>query len=211
MNENRIRLLLFALVAAAHVALIVFLAFGVATAPQERREVDRAMRLTDFTEIAPLPPAPPPPPPERPPVTEQTVEAIAETMIEVETVRDQIVVAPGTLVTHSDAQGAPSWDDFLPAHRVTDQPRFNEREIADDLIFPPIALRSGIEGRVILELFVDRNGIVQLVRILREDPEGRGFGEAAERAFMGRQGTPAMADGTPVSARFRYPVSFRIR
>ncbi|MCL2191555.1 MAG: energy transducer TonB [Treponema sp.] len=210
MNDNRIRLLLFALVAAAHVAVIALLAFNVATEPREQRETTRVMRLTDFTEIAPLPPAPPPPP-ERPPATEQMVEAIAETMIEVETVPDQIVVPPGTLVTHSDAQGAPSWDDFLPAHRVTDQPRFNEREIADDLVFPPIALRSGIEGRVILELFVDRNGVVQLVRILREDPEGRGFGEAAERAFMGRQGIPAMADGVPVSARFRYPVSFRIR
>ena len=215
MNENRIRLLLFAIVAAVHVIFISFLAFNVVTAPQEQRETTGIMRLTDFTEIVPLSPAPPrpPPPPEQPAVTEPVVEAIAEIMIEVETVPDQIVVAPGTLVTPSDAAGtdAPSWDDFLPAHRVTEQPRFNEREIADDLVFPPIALRSGIEGRVILELFVDRNGIVQLVRILREDPEGRGFGEAAERAFMGRQGTPAMADGMPVSARFRYPVSFRIR
>ena len=213
MNENRIRLLLFAIVAAVHVVVIFFLAFSVVTAPQEQREATRAMRLTDFTEIVPLPPAPPrpPPPPEQPAATEPMVEAIAEIMIEVETVQDQVIVAPGTLVTPSDAAGTPSWNDFLPAHRVTDQPRFNEREIADDLVFPPIALRSGIEGRVILELFVDRNGIVQLVRILREDPEGRGFGEAAERAFMGRQGIPAMADGVPVSARFRYPVSFRIR
>jgi len=213
MNENRIRLLLLAIVAAVHVVVIFFLAFNVVTTPQVQREATNVMRLTDFTEIVPLPPAPPrpPPPPEQPAATEPVVEAIAEIMIEVETVPDQIVVAPGTLITPSDVVGVPSWDDFLPAHRVTDQPRFNEREIADDLVFPPIALRSGIEGRVILELFVDRSGIVQLVRILREDPEGRGFGEAAERAFMGRQGIPAMADGVPVSARFRYPVSFRIR
>ena len=218
MNENRVRLLLLAAVAAVHAVVIFFLAFNVATAPQEQREIARIMRLTDFDEIVPAPPAPPPPPPppQQAAPAEPMVEAIAEIMIEVETVLDQVVAAPGTLIAPSAADGAagdaaPSWDDFLPAHRVTDPPRFDEREIAAALVFPPIALRSAIEGRVILELFVDRNGIVQLVRILREDPEGRGFGEAAERAFLGRQGTPAMADGVPVSARFRYPVSFRIR
>jgi protein TonB len=79
------------------------------------------------------------------------------------------------------------------------------------LVFPPIALRSGIEGRVILELFVDKNGTIQRIMILREEPQDRGFGEAALKAFSGKQGTPAMANGEPVSARYRYPVSFRIR
>jgi len=110
----------------------------------------------------------------------------------------------------SGAAGSP-WDGFLPAHRVTDPPRFDGREIAAALVFPPAALRASVEGRVVLELFVDSEGAVRLARVLSEHPEGRGFGEAAERAFAGRRGTPAMADGKPVAARFRYPVSFRIR
>ena len=214
MSGNRIRLLLFALVAAAHVAVIFFLAFNVATAPREQRETTGVMRLTDFNEIVPPEPARPPPPPhpqEQPP--EPAVEAIAEIMIEAETAPDQVVAAPGTAIIHPEAYGTatPSWDDFLPMHRVSNPPRFDEQAIAADLVFPPIALRSGIEGSVILELFVDSSGKVLLVRILREDPEGRGFGEAAERAFLGRRGTPAMSYGVPVSSRFRYPVRFRIR
>jgi len=219
------RIALFAAVAAVHVAVILFLAFSVGSEPRPPKETARVMRLTDFDEIVPLPPPPPPMPPRPPPPPERevaaapepAVEAIAEIMIEVDETPDQTVVAPGTAVVaegYGDGERAPatpSWDDFFQMHQVTDPPRFDEREIAADLVFPPIALRSGIEGRVILELFVDRNGVVQLVRILREDPEGRGFGEAAERAFLGRQGTPAKAGGTPVAARFRYPVSFRIR
>jgi protein TonB len=94
---------------------------------------------------------------------------------------------------------------------VSESPKFDEREIASGLIYPPIALRSNIEGRVILELFVDRNGVVQRITILLEDPKARGFVEAAIRAFTGKAGVPAKANGEAVSARYRYPVSFRIK
>ena len=210
-----VRAILFAAVAAAHAILILFLAVNVHSAPiHEVYEPVRVMRLTDFDEIVPPPPPPPrpPPPPAVPaptpaPQDAPVIEAIAEVMIEVETVPEQTVVAPGTLVT----QTASPWDDFLPAHRVSMPPTFDERSIASDLVFPPLALRSGIAGRVMLELFVDRNGEVQHVRILREEPEGWGFGEAAQRVFAGRRGSPAVVDGGPVAARFRYPISFRIR
>ncbi|MCL2193005.1 MAG: energy transducer TonB [Treponema sp.] len=78
-------------------------------------------------------------------------------------------------------------------------------------MFSPSALRAGIEGRVMLELFVDRNGVVQHVRVRREEPEGWAFGEAAQRVFAGRRGSPAVVDGGLVASRFRYPISFRIR
>ena len=91
-------------------------------------------------------------------------------------------------------------------------PKFDDRKIENDLVYPPVALASGIEGRVILELFVDSTGLVQQVNILLEDPPNRGFGEAARRAFIGRRGTPAYNEnGEPVLSRYRYPVSFRIR
>jgi len=197
MNEKRLQLLVFIVVAAIHVALLLFVAINIGTRSQEAEESARVMRLTDFEE------EPPPPEEEELPM----VESIAETMIETEVVPDQVVVAPGSLT----ASVAHSWDDYLPIHQVSEPPKFDEKEIAAALVYPPIALRSAIEGRVILELFVDRNGLVQQVRILQENPQERGFGEAAVRAFAGRRGTPALANGEPVSARYRYPVSFRIR
>jgi protein TonB len=199
LNEDRIRLLIFFIVAVIHIVLIFFLSFSLKVDSQSQGENARMMKLTDLSEIEPEPP-----PPEE--IQMPQVESIAETMIETEVVPEQIIVAPGAITAI-----APSWDDYLPIHKVTDPPKFNERELLADLVFPPIALRSGIEGRVILELFVDRNGQVQRILILREDPKDRGFGEAAVKVFTGRRGTPAYANGEPVSARYRYPVSFKIK
>ena len=189
-----VRLLLFVAVAALHVILLFVIAFNVDTMSQEMEENARVMKLTDLAE------APPPPPEEIP-----QVESIAETMIETDVEPVQTIVAPGSITS------SPSWDDYITQSGVSVIPKFDERDIMANLTYPPIALRSGIEGRVILELFIDRNGLVQRIIILREEPPERGFGEAAIRAFTGRRGVPAMANGEPVSCRFRYPVSFRIK
>jgi len=194
LNERYLRLLLFVAVAALHVVLLFLIAFNVNTLSQEAEENARVMKVTDLAE------APPPPEEEIP-----QVEAIAETMIETDTEPVQNIVAPGSITT------APSWDDYLPIHKVSEPPRFDERDITAALVYPPIALRSAIEGRVVLELFVDRNGIVQRITVLREDPPDRGFGEAAVKAFTGKRGNPARSNGEPVSARYRYPVSFKIK
>ena len=194
LNEKRLRLAVFAAVAIAHVLLLLFFVINVRAASQSEQENARVMKVTDLEEA-------PPPPEENIPI----VEAIAETMIETDTEPVQLVVAPGSL------NAAPSWDDYLLIHQVSVPPKLDEREIASALVYPPIALRSGITGRVILELFVDKNGFVQQVRIMMEEPPDRGFGEAAVRAFTGRRGEPAFANGEPVSARYRYPVRFEIK
>jgi len=195
---------MFLIVALIHVILIFFITFNMKIDTQARPENARMMKLTDFSEIEP---EPPPPPPEE--IQIPQVESIAETMIETETVPEQIVVAPGTVTVTVPV--TPSWDDYLPIHKVSDPPKFNEREIYADLVYPPIALRSGIEGRVILELFIDREGTVRQILILQENPPDRGFGDAAVKAFTGKRGKPAYANGESVSARYRYPVSFRIK
>ena len=203
MNERSLRLPVLIIVALIHVALLLFFTISVKTRSQEASENARMMKVTDLEEEPPPPPQEEEPPP--------MVESIAETMIEADVVPEQIIVAPGTLTTPSNVTAASDWDDYLPIHKVSDPPKFDEKEIAAALVYPPIALRSAIEGRVILELFVDRNGMVQQIRILQENPKDRGFGEAAVRAFTGKRGSPAMANGEPVSARYRYPVSFRIK
>ena len=204
MNEKFLRPLIFIFAAALHLLVIFFLVFDTQKLAQEEPENARVMKLTDLDEI------PPPPPPEPEPEIPQ-VEAIAETMIETDVPPVQEVVAAGTIITTVAPVIVQPEDDYLPMHLVSKAPEFDANAIAADLVYPAIALRSGIEGRVILELFVDRTGVVQRITILLEEPDGRGFGEAAVRAFMGRKGTPAMANNEPVSARYRYPVSFRIK
>ena len=200
MNEKRRRILIFLFTALLHLALIFFIAFETEIIYQEPSQFARVMKVTDLAEVQP--PPPPPPPPDEPEIPK--VEEIAEVMIETDVVPVQEIVAAGSF--ESD-----SLENYLPMHLLSVTPKFDEVEILSSLVYPPIALRSGIEGRVFLELFVDRHGAVQLITVLREEPDDRGFGEAAIRAFTGKKGIPAYANGEPVSCRYRYPVIFRIR
>jgi protein TonB len=198
-NERLLRLILVTVVAAIHLVLVFFLVFTVSTITQEELENARIMKVTDLAE------APPPPPPPEEEIPQ--VEAIAENLIETDTAPLQTIVAHGSITSSVNL----SWDDYLPQHKVSVPPKFDEDEIMSNLAYPPIALRSGIEGRVILELFVDKNGIVQRINIMLEEPKDRGFGEAAIRAFTSKRGAPALANGEAVSARYRYPVRFQIK
>jgi protein TonB len=101
--------------------------------------------------------------------------------------------------------------EYLPMSRISVLPVLPEDQIRRATVYPPIALRSGIEGMVFLELFVDRQGEIRQISILRESPEGRGFGEAAVKAFTGIRGIPAQSNGENVAVRYRYPVRFTIR
>ncbi|MDR2942114.1 MAG: energy transducer TonB [Treponema sp.] len=187
-NEKFIRTFIFIFAAVIHLLVLFFLVFKTDRLIQEGPENARVMKLTDFEEAPPEPEVP-------------QVEAIAEKMVETDTAPDQHVLAAGVFLS----------ENYLSMHQVSVPPKFDANAVMKDLVYPPIALRSGIEGRVILELFVDRTGAVQRIVILQENPEDRGFGEAAIRAFTGRKGVPAYANGEPVSARYRYPVTFKLK
>jgi TonB family protein len=102
-------------------------------------------------------------------------------------------------------------DEYLSLNIVNDPPKFNEEQIISNLFYPPLARRSGIEGRVILELFIDREGKIQHINVLQEEPKNRAFALSAVYAFIGIVGTPAMVNGIAVPVRYRYPISFRMR
>jgi len=188
-NEKIIRTSIFIFAAVIHLLVLFFLVFKTNRLIQEAPENARIMKLTDFQEA-------PPPEPDKP-----QVEAIAEKMIETDTAPDQHVLGAGVFLT----------ENYLSMHQVSVPPKFDANSIMKDLVYPPIALRSGIEGRVILELFVDRTGTVQNIVIIKEDPPERGFGEAAAKAFSGRKGVPAYANSEVVSCRYRYPIVFKLK
>jgi protein TonB len=214
-KTNQIRLILFIAAAAVHLLLILFFAVTMDPVVMTRETPAAVMKLTDFEEEIPPPPPPPPPPESAPPVPDNAVESIAETMIETEEVpEDQVLVEPGTLIVSQappPVQAAESEEEYFPMHKISVRPVFPDRDILASLVYPPIALRSGIEGTAYLELFIDRRGEIKQITILKEDPPNRGFGEAAVNAFRGIKGKPAEANGVPVAVRFRYPVRFKIK
>jgi protein TonB len=201
MNEKLLRLAVLIFTALLHITILLFFFVRVENFFEKESQTVRVMKLTDFNEISP-----PVVEDELPPVIEELTEIYIETDIQTETNVATVIDIPQT--THIVSTIITS-DYFFPMHQLSNPPQFDEKAIAASLVYPQMALRSGIEGKVFIELFVEQTGIVQKTVILREDPEGWGFGEAAVKVFTGRKGTPALLNGEPVSARFRYPVTFK--
>ncbi|MDR2633228.1 MAG: TonB family protein [Treponema sp.] len=218
---KRIRMALFLLVSALHGLLLFSLAFPMHSPAESPEPEAKVFKLADIQEdlpqlpLPPPPEPPPPPPPEPPSPQEQTiVEAIAETMVETDEVpEDQVVVASVPYEAPPQAvSSAVREPEYLPQHQVSRLPVFDEGAIRKNLLYPPIALRSNLEGTVILTLFVDARGEIRRITVLKETPPGRGFGEAAVSAFKGiRALSPAQANGAAVGVQYRYPIRFTIR
>jgi protein TonB len=203
---NQTRFIIFAVVALVHLLMILFFAFSFEVMKTEGEAPVTVMKVLDLEEEIPLPPPPPEPVREIP---RNAVESIAETIIETEEEPDQTVMAPGSLTEFTAL--VPGEEEYLPMSKISAPPVFNEREILRNLMYPAIARRAGIEGVVYLELIIDSKGVVQRIRILREDPSDRGFGEAAVKAFEGQHCTPAESNGRAVGVYYRYPIRFQLR
>jgi len=209
--------LLFAIV--LHIILFFFLYLPEGT--REFREDPSVFKLVDIEVYSPSPvrrmePPPPPPPvesvPLKPSLPEKTTERIEETDKPVPP--EPTISSPPPLVPPVPSNGVspplPSDGiEYLPAHKISVPPRIPVEQVLKKIVYPPQANRQRIEGVVYLELFIDRQGVIRKIEILK-DP-GYGFAEAAVKAFEGVRCQPAEANGVPVAVRYRYPIRFKLR
>jgi protein TonB len=92
-------------------------------------------------------------------------------------------------------------DEFL----VTQQPRLKS-EVR--ILYPPEARKAGIEGRVVMDLLIDKAGKVRKVELVRGP--GGGLDEAAMDAIQRFEFQPAEVQGQPVAVKIRYSYIFRL-
>ena len=180
------RPILFSLVIAIHVVVLICVKFSVSSAVQEEEKSAEIFKLVDVEEFVP-----PPPPPviEKKEVMVNSVKAsenIQETEKEVVEVQEEI--------------------DYVPQHKISVIPEIPTKAILSKIEYPKMAMKQGIEGVVYLELFIDENGNIRRVNVLK-DP-GYGFADAAIAALEGVVCKPALVNDKPVAVRFRYPVRF---
>jgi periplasmic protein TonB len=76
-------------------------------------------------------------------------------------------------------------------------------------VYPPIALRMGMEGDVTLRIEVDTDGKVTKAEIIKSG--GAGFDEEALKAVKQSRFEPAQKDGKSVPAEFTYIYRFRLQ
>ncbi len=192
----RYRMPAFLAVAALfHLAAFAWIRFAI---PAKEVAIDPGATVFKLVDVEEYVPPPPPDVPirkvmEQPKASENIVET-AETVVE---------------VSDESLLSAPAEPEYLPQHKISDIPAIPTKDILARIEYPPIALRQGIEGVVYLELFIDEEGNIRKVNVLK-DP-GFGFSDAALRALEGIRCEPARANGKTVAVRFRYPVRFTLK
>lgn len=76
--------------------------------------------------------------------------------------------------------------------------------------YPPIARKQRLEATVIISALISENGDVLEARVLRGDPRGIGFDEAALAAAKASKFSPPMKDGQRVRTWLAYPYRFQL-
>jgi len=76
-------------------------------------------------------------------------------------------------------------------------------------VYPPMAIRLGLEGRVSMKVWVDRNGKVRQAVVEKTTDEL--FNESAKEAAMQFVFTPAVESSGPVPIWVHFPMTFRLR
>ncbi|MEZ4910536.1 MAG: energy transducer TonB [Saprospiraceae bacterium] len=136
--------------------------------------------------------APPPPPP--PPPKKQEEEEIFKVV-------EQMPRFPGCEDKGTDKEK----DDCAKGKML--------EYIYKNLKYPAIARENGVEGQVVIQFVVDRQGKISEAKIVRDI--GAGCGAAAESVVLGmndlpQKWTPGKQRGRPVKVLYTLPVKFKL-
>lgn len=152
-----------------------------------------------------------PPPPPRPPVP---IEVPDDAMIEDEMMDMDAFLDMDESMTEAAAPPPPP-----PAEEEEEEEVFVIVENMPELIggmaalqqhveYPEMARRAGIEGRVVVQFIIDKEGYVREPEVVRS--LGGGLDEAALEAVKQVRFTPGMQRGRPVLVKYTIPVQFRL-
>jgi protein TonB len=78
-------------------------------------------------------------------------------------------------------------------------------------VYPEMAALAGINGKVIVQFYVDKKGNVKNPRAIKAEPKGMGFEEAAVEAVLQWKFTPALQQNNPVGVWVAQTVTFKIK
>lgn len=80
--------------------------------------------------------------------------------------------------------------------------------LQDNISYPELAKKAGVQGRVYIRFIVNKNGDVENAEVIRGI--GSGADEEALRVVREAKFSPGMQDGNPVRVQYAIPVFFRL-
>ncbi len=179
----------------------------------------------------PPPDLPPPPPPVvstikfTPPVIKKDEEVREEEEIPDQKELEDVVIATKTVEGNTNEIDLKAIETPTEVGEVVEdkiftfveqQPSFPGGEgemnkfIKKNLKYPPAALRNGLEGLVVVQFVVNKEGEISDVQVVKK--LGGGTDEEAQRVIkMMPKFAPAKQNGKPVSFRYTLPVRFGLQ
>ncbi len=151
-----------------------------------------------------------PPPPPKPPIP---IEAPSEDVlqdIEIQSTELDVnanVSAPPP--PPEETKKAAEEPQYFVAVEDMPEPIGGIEAIQSKIVYPEIAKRAGVEGKVYVKAFVDENGNVTKVEV--QKGIGAGCDEAAMKAVKETKFKPGKQRGKPVKVQVSIPVVFRLQ
>ncbi|MCB9259938.1 MAG: energy transducer TonB [Ignavibacteriales bacterium] len=149
--------------------------------------------------------APPPPPQPIIPIEIPTDEVLEDIIIEDTEldITENVETLPPPIVEEKEEEVQPN---FFIAVEEMPEPIGGIEGIQNKIVYPEIAKRAGIQGKVYILAFVDEFGDVKKVEILKGI--GAGCDEAAVKAVLQTKFKPGKQRGKPVKVQVSIPVRF---
>ncbi len=189
--------------------------------------------ITSITELAPPPPMnenlPPPPPvavaPQAPPDVGKVKKVKNEEAPREKTLATQKDIKKALMAGAQDNSGdtsgigeglvyAPPEE---PVEMEEDPPMFVAVEKMPSFVnqikpkYPEIAKRSGIEGLVVVNVLIGKDGRPIKAKIMKKKPKDSDiFDEAAVSALMGSSYSPGIQNGRPIKVWLTVPMRFKL-
>jgi protein TonB len=151
-----------------------------------------------------------PPPPPKPPIpieapTDDVLEDIEIGDTEID-LTEQMEAPPPPPKEEKKVEEEPTY--FVAVEEMP-EPIGGIKGIQEKIVYPEIAKRAGVEGKVYVLAFVDQSGTVTKAQVIKGI--GAGCDEAALNAVLKTRFKPGKQRGKPVNVQVSIPIIFKLQ
>ena len=178
---------------------------------QDDIKVDAPQELVNIEDVVNTKQESAPPPPPKPPIPIEAPSddvlddiAIGETSLDV---NEQVSAPPPP--PKQEAKQEEEEAVFFVAVEDQPEPIGGIEAIQSKIVYPEIAKRAGVQGRVFIKAFVDETGVVKKAEVIKGI--GAGCDEAAVQAVMQTAFKPGKQRGKAVKVQVSIPIVFKLQ
>ena len=214
--------LIFAEVGLIAALLVVFAGFESSTRAKEVALLQGNTKIDDTYDIVAIPLETPPSAPVAPalPMMSDDLEIVDDDVtvdLDFQSLDDTDVPVDIQEYVRQEVVEEEVEDDPIPFVTVEQKPTFNGRDanefskwVNSQLVYPEIAKENGVEGRVILQFTIGKDGRLQDVKVLRTPDESLAQ-EAVRVVSSSPKWEPGRQRDRAVKVSYTFPVVYRLR